>query len=85
MPIGENGRGRGAVRKAALRYLPPAGLSRPRPDAAHRGTREDYLIHAMIGYRDGTRHGTDTNMNAVMYGVTDEQVATLAYFMARQK
>jgi cytochrome c553 len=48
------------------------------------GQREDYLVHAMTGYRDGTRHGTDTNMNAVMYGVTDAQVAVLAYFMARQ-
>jgi len=48
------------------------------------GQREDYLVHAMVGYRDGTRHGTDTNMNAVMYGVTDAQVATLAYFLARQ-
>ncbi|WP_431272075.1 c-type cytochrome [Dankookia sp. P2] len=49
------------------------------------GQREDYLVHAMTGYRDGTRHGTDTNMNAVMYGVTDAQVATLAYYLARQK
>jgi cytochrome c553 len=49
------------------------------------GQREDYLAHAMLGYRDGTRHGTDTNMNAVMYGVTDAQVATLAYYLARQK
>jgi cytochrome c553 len=49
------------------------------------GQREDYLAHAMTGYRDGTRQGTDTNMNAVMYGVTDAQVATLAYYLARQK
>ncbi|TDH62034.1 c-type cytochrome [Dankookia rubra] len=49
------------------------------------GQREDYLVHALVGYRDGTRHGTDTNMNAVMYGVTDAQVAALAYYMARQK
>lgn len=48
------------------------------------GQREDYLAHAMIGYRDGTRQGTDTNMNAVMYGVTDAQVAALAYYLARQ-
>ncbi|MFC7475054.1 c-type cytochrome [Dankookia sp. GCM10030260] len=49
------------------------------------GQREDYLVHAMLGYRDGSRHGTDTSMNAVMYGVTDEQVALLAYYLARQK
>ena len=49
------------------------------------GQREDYLVHAMLGYRDGTRQGTDTNMNAVMYGVTDAQVAALAYYLARQE
>lgn len=49
------------------------------------GQREDYLAQAMIAYRDSTRHGTDTNMNAVMYGVTDDQVAVLAYYLARQR
>ena len=63
------------------------GRAKDRLDLVPRlaGQREDYLVHAMVGYRDGTRHGTDTNMNAVMYGVTDAQVATLAYFLARQK
>jgi cytochrome c553 len=48
------------------------------------GQREDYLAYALIGYRDGTRHGTDTNMNAVMYGVTDAQIGAIAHYMAQQ-
>jgi len=48
------------------------------------GQREDYLVHALAGYRDGTRHGTDTNMNAVMYGVTDPEIAALAHYLAQQ-
>ena len=48
------------------------------------GQREDYLVHALTQYRDGTRRGSDTNMNAVMYGVTDPQIAALAHFMAQR-
>jgi cytochrome c553 len=48
------------------------------------GQREDYLIQALTQYRDGTRRGTDTNMNAVMYGVTEAEIAALAHFMAQQ-
>jgi cytochrome c553 len=48
------------------------------------GQREEFLVHAMTGYRDGTRHGTDTNMNAVMYGVSDAEIVAIAHFMAHQ-
>jgi cytochrome c553 len=48
------------------------------------GQREDYLAHALTEYRDGTRRGTDTNMNAVMFGVTDADIAALAHFLAQQ-
>ncbi len=48
------------------------------------GKREDFLIHAMAGYRDGTRRGTDTNMNAVMYGVTDAEIAAIAHYLAHR-
>jgi cytochrome c553 len=36
-------------------------------------------------YRDGTRRGTDTNMNAVMFGVPDSDIAALAHFLAQQQ
>ena len=46
--------------------------------------REDYLVHALTQYRDGARRGSDTNMNAVMYGVTDAQIAALAHHLAQR-
>jgi cytochrome c553 len=48
------------------------------------GQREDYLVHSLAQYRDGTRRGSDTNMNAVMYGVTDAQIAALAHYLAQR-
>ena len=48
------------------------------------GQREEYLVHALTQYRDGTRRGSDTNMNAVMYGVTDAQIAALAHHLAQR-
>ena len=48
------------------------------------GQREEYLVQALAQYRDGTRRGSDTNMNAVMYGVTDPQIAALAHFLAQR-
>jgi cytochrome c553 len=48
------------------------------------GQREDYLTHALTEYREGARRGTDTNMNAVMFGVADADIAALAHFMAQQ-
>ncbi|MDO9711808.1 c-type cytochrome [Paracraurococcus lichenis] len=48
------------------------------------GQREEFLVHALVGYRDSTRHGTDTNMNAVMYGVSDAEIAAIAHYMAHQ-
>jgi cytochrome c553 len=47
------------------------------------GQREDYLIHAMLGYRDGTRTGADTTMSEVLYGVSDADVKALAHYLSR--
>jgi cytochrome c553 len=44
--------------------------------------RIDYLIEAMTAYRDNRRAGADTSMNAVMYGVSDGDIAALAHFLA---
>ncbi len=50
------------------------------------GQRAEYLAQALTQYRDGRRHGTDTdtNMNAVMYGVTEAEIAALAHYLAQQ-
>lgn len=48
------------------------------------GQREDYLAQSLAQYRDGKRHGTDTNMNAVVYGVPDADIAALAHYLAHR-
>ncbi len=44
--------------------------------------REEYLVHAMTDYRDNRRVGTDTQMNAVMYGLPDADIAALAHYLS---
>ncbi len=44
--------------------------------------REDYLAHALAQYRDGTRVGMDTQMNGVMHGLGDADIAALAHHLA---
>jgi cytochrome c553 len=46
--------------------------------------RIDYLVEAMRAFRDDRRIGADTNMNAVMYGLGDADIRSLAHFLAGQ-
>lgn len=46
--------------------------------------REDYLAAAMIAYRDNLRVGADTQMNGLMLGLTNEEIAALAHHLAQQ-
>jgi cytochrome c553 len=36
----------------------------------------------MTDYRDNRRVGTDTQMNAVMYGLPDADIAALAHYLS---
>jgi len=45
---------------------------------------EDYLVAAMKAYRDKTRAGSDTNMNAALYRVGDDDLRALAHYLAHQ-
>ena len=47
--------------------------------------REDYLVKALRGYKDNSRHGYDTTMAEVMQPITDDQILDLAYYIARVK
>ena len=47
--------------------------------------REDYLLDAMVGYRDGKRTGADTTMTEVLYGVDDESLKALAAYLAQMR
>jgi cytochrome c553 len=45
--------------------------------------REDYLVKALRGYKDNSRHGYDASMADVIAPITDEQILDLAYYIAR--
>ena len=45
--------------------------------------REDYLVDALVGYRDGKRTGADTTMTEVLYGVSDADIGALAGYMSQ--
>jgi cytochrome c553 len=47
------------------------------------GQREDYLLKALRGYKDNSRRGYDGTMADVMQPISDEQIADLAYYIAR--
>jgi cytochrome c553 len=49
------------------------------------GQREEYLVTALKDYRDNKRSGSDTSMNAVLYQVSDSDIAALAHYLATQK
>jgi len=48
------------------------------------GQREDYLVKTLREYKGNTRRGYDASMADVLYTVSDEQIAALAHFLARQ-
>jgi cytochrome c553 len=49
------------------------------------GQHEDYVVKALREYKKNSRRGYDASMADVLYGVSDEQILDLAYFLARQR
>src|SRR5450631_3900773 len=45
--------------------------------------REDYLAKTLREYKDNSRHGYDATMAEALQPVTSEQIADLAYYLAR--
>lgn len=45
--------------------------------------REDFLAQTMADYRDNRRIGSDTQMNSVMYRVSDADIAALAHYLSQ--
>jgi cytochrome c553 len=45
--------------------------------------REDYLLKTLREYKDNSRHGYDATMAEVLAPVTPDQIADLAYYIAR--
>lgn len=46
--------------------------------------REDYLVHALTDYRNGTRVGADPQMNSAVYRLSDADIAALAHYLAQR-
>jgi len=46
--------------------------------------REDYLLKTMREYKSNARRGYDATMAEALQPVSDEEIAALAYFVARQ-
>jgi cytochrome c553 len=45
--------------------------------------REDYLAKTLREYKDNTRHGYDATMAEALQPVSPDQIADLAYYLAR--
>jgi cytochrome c553 len=75
---------RGAALAAPMRcascHLPSLAGQEQMPRLAKQ--RIDYLIHAMKQFRDDARSGADTQMNNVLIGVSDDDIAALAHYAA---
>jgi cytochrome c553 len=46
--------------------------------------REDYLVKTMRDYKSNARRGYDASMAEALQPVSEEEIATLAYFISRQ-
>lgn len=46
------------------------------------GQREDYLYDIMRTFRDAPPRGSDTNMSAALYGVSDADIRAMAHLLA---
>lgn len=71
------------ARRCGTCHLPDFSGRQQMPRLA--GQREDYLVLALTAYRDQTRGGADTTMIDIMRGLTDQDIAALAHFLARQQ
>ncbi|HYF08044.1 MAG TPA: c-type cytochrome [Acetobacteraceae bacterium] len=81
--LAERGRALSARMNCGVCHLPDYSGRNQVPRLA--GQREEVLVHAMTGYRDGTRRGSDTNMNAAMHGVSDDDIRALAHHLAHHR
>ena len=76
-------RAQALVPAASLQFLPQHRFLRQRNVPRIADQREDYLAKTMREYKDNSRHGYDGTMAEVLQPVTEEQIADLAYFLAR--
>jgi cytochrome c553 len=46
------------------------------------GQREDYLVHSMREFKNGTATGRDTIMASALYGASEQDIQDLAHYLA---
>jgi cytochrome c553 len=47
------------------------------------GQREDYLFHSLLQFKNNQAIGRDSNMAAAVYGVSDDDLKAMSYYLAR--
>lgn len=47
------------------------------------GQREDYLLHSMQQFKNNQAIGRDSNMAASVYGVSEQELQDISYYLAR--
>jgi cytochrome c553 len=68
--------------RCASCHLPSLAGQEQMPRLANQ--RVDYLIHSLKEFRDNKRSGADTLMSNVVIGVSDDDPAALAHYVASQ-
>jgi cytochrome c553 len=48
------------------------------------GQSEEYLAATLKAYKDNKRTGSDTSMNALMYGISESDMKALAHYLAHR-
>jgi cytochrome c553 len=76
------GRGRGLARKLRCESCHLADYRGREQIPRLAGQREEYLVEAMLAFRDNRRPGGDTIMAGVLYGVPDADVRAMAHYLA---
>lgn len=47
------------------------------------GQREDYLVHSLLQFKNNQATGRDSNMAAAVYGISDDDLKAMSYFLSR--
>lgn len=81
--LGQRGAQVAQERRCGICHLPNYTGQNQVPRIIHQ--REDYLVHAMLQYRDGQRAGPDTQMNGAVVGLGDDDIRALAHYLAQQQ
>ncbi|WP_204251187.1 c-type cytochrome [Elioraea rosea] len=79
----ERGKALSATHHCGSCHLPDYSGQNQVPRIA--GQREDFLLHTMLEYQQQKRSGTDTAMNAALYGLSEADLEALAHYLALQR